>query len=80
VVAVEEGSGDGETRLRIECAEGSDPAEEIFHLAVARGWTLRELSREALSLEDVFVRLTRHEETAPGEASAPAEAPAKADA
>src|SRR6266542_3144080 len=70
-VAVEETSGDGETRVRVECSEGADLAEEVFHLAVARGWVLRELTREGLSLEDVFVRLTRHDET-----SASAEAPA----
>ncbi len=61
-VAVEETPGDGETRVRVECAEGADLAEEIFHIAVSRGWVLRELTREALSLEDVFVRLTRHDE------------------
>ncbi len=42
----------------------ADPREEIFRLAVARGWVLRELSREACPLEDVFVRLTRHDEPA----------------
>ena len=74
-VTVEESSADGETRVRVECAEGADLSEEIFHLAVARGWVLRELSREGLSLEDVFVRLTRHDDTAaPG---APAEAAAE---
>ena len=65
VVAVEESATDGETRLRVECAEGADLSEEIFHMAVARGWALRELTREALSLEDVFVRLTRHDEPEP---------------
>ena len=65
VVAVEESAADGETRLRVECAEGTDLSEEIFHIAVARGWALRELTREALSLEDVFVRLTRHDEPEP---------------
>ncbi len=59
-----------ETRVRVECAPESDPREEIFHLAVSRGWVLRELVREAVSLEDVFVRLTRHDEAAAPEASA----------
>ena len=87
VVAVEETGGDGETRLRVECAEGADLSEEIFHIAVSRGWVLRELTREALSLEDVFVRLTRHDDgepapvlegakTAPEEEAAPAPEPA----
>ena len=64
VTAVVEEEGDGETRVRLECEAGADPREEVFRTTVARGWTLRELTREALSLEDVFVRLTRHEEPA----------------
>jgi len=73
VAGVEVEVAAGETRARVLCAPGADPREEIFRLAVARGWVLRELGREALSLEDVFVRLTRHEE-APDEAAAtPAE-------
>ena len=64
VTAVVEEEGEGETRVRLECETGADPREEIFRTAVAREWTLRELTREALSLEDVFVRLTRHEEPA----------------
>jgi ABC-2 type transport system ATP-binding protein len=67
VVAVEESAADGETRVRVECAEGADLSEEIFHIAVARGWVLRELTREALSLEDVFVRLTRHDDLEPAQ-------------
>jgi ABC-2 type transport system ATP-binding protein len=65
VAAVSQESVDGETRVRLECAAGADPREDIFRTAVARGWVLRELVREALSLEDVFVRLTQHEEPAP---------------
>ena len=82
VVSAEETAGTGETRVRIECAADAEVSEEIFRLAVSKGWVLRELSREALSLEDVFVRLTRHDETAAAaadpaaavEASAPPEA------
>jgi hypothetical protein len=48
----------GETRARLTCLPGSDPREDVFRLAV-EGWVLRELAREAMSLEDVFVRLTR---------------------
>jgi ABC-2 type transport system ATP-binding protein len=73
VVRVEEESAPEETRERVECEPGADPAEEIFHLAVARGWVLRELSRDIATLEDVFVRLTRHDET-----EAPAAPPATA--
>jgi len=62
VASVEQTGTDQETRVRVECVEGADLSEEIFHIAVSRGWVLRELMREALSLEDVFVRLTRHDE------------------
>ena len=65
VASVETDEAPEETRARVQCLQGSDPREEIFRLAVAKGWTLRELSRAALSLEDVFVRLTRHDEAAP---------------
>jgi ABC-2 type transport system ATP-binding protein len=71
VASVSEENAEGETRVRIECAPGADPREDVFRTAVARGWTLRELARESLSLEDVFVRLTRHEETPPPEEPAP---------
>ena len=64
VTAVVEEEGAGETRVRLECETGADPREEVFRTAVAREWTLRELTREALSLEAVFVRLTRPEEPA----------------
>ncbi|MGH9366443.1 MAG: ABC transporter ATP-binding protein [Thermoanaerobaculia bacterium] len=74
LIRVEEEQGPEETRVRLECAPGSDPSEEIFHLAVARGWVLRQLAREALSLEDIFVRLTRHEEAASAESPAGAAA------
>jgi gliding motility-associated transport system ATP-binding protein len=62
VVGAEETAGVEETRVRVECVEGAEVPEEIFRLAVSKGWVLRELSREAVSLEDVFVRLTHHEE------------------
>jgi ABC-2 type transport system ATP-binding protein len=74
VAAVSGEVADGETRVRLECEAGADPREDVFRAAVAKGWTLRELARESLSLEDVFVRLTRHEEAAPAaDGSAPLE-------
>ena len=75
VTAVAEEEGEGETRVRLECESGADPREEVFRTAVARGWVLRELTREALSLEDVFVRLTRHEEPAAVPAASEPEPP-----
>ena len=62
VSAVEVEESAGETRARILCQPGADPRDDVFRLAVENGWILRELSREALTLEDVFVRLTRHDE------------------
>jgi ABC-2 type transport system ATP-binding protein len=44
--------------FRLRCAPGTDPREEVFRLAVARGWVLLELAEQRASLEDVFVRLT----------------------
>ena len=77
VSGVEIEDAPGETRARLVCAQGADPREEVFRLAVERGWVLRELSREALSLEDVFVRLTRQEEppAAPLAQAGPGEQP-----
>ena len=62
VVSVEVVEDGLETRARLECEAKGDPREEIFHLAVSKGWILRELALDVGSLEDVFVRLTRHEE------------------
>ena len=50
-------TGDWKTfSLRVE--SGNDVREEIFNLASARRWTLRELSQRRATLEDVFVEIT----------------------
>jgi len=36
--------------------------EEIFKLAAARHWTLRELSQRRATLEDVFVEITHSDQ------------------
>ena len=64
VASVDVEEATGETRARVLCLQGSDPREEIFRLAVEKGWILRELARASMTLEDVFVRLTRHDEAA----------------
>src|SRR5215472_13988678 len=74
ITAAEVSDAPDETRVRLVCAQGADPREDVFRVAVERGWVLRELAREALSLEDVFVRLTRHEEAAAPAPEAPAPA------
>lgn len=43
---------------RIEARAGDDPRPELAALAARRGWPLRELRREELSLEQVFLALT----------------------
>ncbi len=63
-------------RYRVEHEAERDPREDIFRLAVERGWVLIELRAEAASLEEVFVRLTTREAGEP----APEEEPAAEDA
>jgi ABC-2 type transport system ATP-binding protein len=57
----------------VECSEGTpwntflihakvDVREKVFVLAKAEGWTVRELSRRAISLEEVFAEVTHHED------------------
>ena len=53
-------SGEGEWGCyTLECAKEADLRADIFGLAAARGWALRELRLEKKSLEDIFVSLTR---------------------
>ena len=73
VVSVDFEESPLETRARLSCAAESDPREDVFRLAVEKGWVLRELGREAMTLEDVFVRLTRHDEAVPEETPPAAE-------
>jgi hypothetical protein len=39
-----------------------DLRPQIFELAKARGWQLRELTRTRHSLEDIFVHVTKKEQ------------------
>lgn len=52
----------GYVRCRFANTTNDDARETIFASANARGWLLRELSRQAPSLEDLFVSLTRGRE------------------
>jgi ABC-2 type transport system ATP-binding protein len=54
------------THFSLDCAEGRDPREAVFRLAVERGWILLELKQSKASLEDIFVRLTTHEQDGEG--------------
>ena len=53
---------DGYVRCRFANATSADAREKIFGSAQERGWLLRELTRQAPSLEDLFVNLTRGKE------------------
>jgi ABC-2 type transport system ATP-binding protein len=80
VAAADGGRGGGTepARFSLECADGSDPREAIFRLAVERGWILLELAQTKASLEDIFVRLTTHEPEGDADAAAGAAPPGAA--
>ena len=46
----------------LECELGRDMREEIGLVAVTNGWGLVELKSISMTLEDVFLQLTRHED------------------
>lgn len=54
-------SGGDYHRCSLTATSGDDLRPRIFELVVERGWKLRELSRRRLSLEDIYMRLTRPE-------------------
>ena len=62
-VAVDETVAD---RFRVDCEPRADSRQAIFELAVERGWVLLELAETKASLEEIFVRLTTHEENGEG--------------
>jgi ABC-2 type transport system ATP-binding protein len=48
--------------LLIECELGRDMRDEIARFVVTNGWGLLELKTVSMTLEDVFLQMTRHEE------------------
>jgi len=56
----------------LECDLGRDLRDEVARLVVTQGWGLLELKAVSMTLEDVFLRLTQHEEGLPAETAAPA--------
>jgi ABC-2 type transport system ATP-binding protein len=48
-------------RASIPAGGSDDVRARVFTLCADRGWTLRELTRERLSLEEIFVQITREE-------------------
>ncbi len=57
----------GKVRYAIGSVE-DEPEERLYALAVANGWTVSELMRESMSLEQVFTHLTTREAAAAREA------------
>jgi hypothetical protein len=49
-------------RCALSPRDGVDLRSLVFTIVRERGWTLRELRRERLTLEDIYVRATRPEE------------------
>jgi ABC-2 type transport system ATP-binding protein len=46
----------------LECALGQDKRDEVARFIIANQWGLLELRTISMTLEDVFLQLTRHEE------------------
>jgi ABC-2 type transport system ATP-binding protein len=59
-----EEAGQGWMRFELDLEEGvtDDPRVGLAEFCRAQEWPLRELSRRAISLEDVFTRITKTEE------------------
>lgn len=66
--------------LEVETGPGPDVRPLIAEAVVKGGWRLLELHRERMSLEEIFIQLTREEAEARGEAADEAVAPAEAGA
>ena len=67
VTSVDAEAVDGHVRAQLGLERGRDLREEVFRLAVSRGWILLELSQRSMTLEEIFVNLTTRE---PGEEEA----------
>jgi ABC-2 type transport system ATP-binding protein len=71
VVAVTEVSSDGGGgRYVVESARARDVRAEIFQLAADKHWSLRELRRVGMTLEEVFMRVVAGEEVGGDETAA----------
>jgi ABC-2 type transport system ATP-binding protein len=54
--------GQAEGSFLLECELGRDLRDEIARIAVLNQWGLLELRTVSMTLEDVFLQLTRHED------------------
>lgn len=58
--------GQGGGTFLIECELGRDLRDELARVAVTNQWGLLELQTVSMTLEDVFLQLTRHEDHSTG--------------
>ncbi|MGH8047495.1 MAG: hypothetical protein ACREKL_09635, partial [Chthoniobacterales bacterium] len=50
------------TTFALGIESGADPREAIYRAATERHWALRELTRDRVTLEDVFADITHPDE------------------
>lgn len=63
VISVADGAGmPGEAVFVVESPRGRDVRSEVFQLAAQQKWDLRELRRQGMTLEEVFMRVVAGEE------------------
>ncbi len=55
---VEVSSDNGWVKVSIDSQPETDVREDIFKLASAKGWSLREIRRDGATLEDFFIKVT----------------------
>jgi ABC-2 type transport system ATP-binding protein len=77
-VDLSDGEGAGTAGFRVRTSGSADPREAIFQAAVQNGLVLLGMSRERVSLEDTFRRLTRGEPTDKSGQSTPVQEVARA--
>jgi ABC-2 type transport system ATP-binding protein len=59
-----QGLTDGRITYVVESARGRDVRSEIFQMAAQQKWSLQELRRVGMTLEEVFIRVVAGEDTA----------------
>jgi len=54
--------GDDVAKFTIEASEEADVRESVFKCVASKDWSLLELSKVSMTLEDIFVHITKQEE------------------
>ncbi len=54
--------GNGVSTLAVDVREEADVREEVARVITGRGWGLREMRKEKVTLEDIFVHITMHDQ------------------